>query len=345
MNRSGPVTLRSTSGTSATLSSLQIGASRYIRVANVTLNYVQINNCSRDISIVDSVFVQDGSGIGIENRDFSCSAGSYPANILISGNDLSGVNYASGEGQIGVTDACGNGGGNNWGVVITYNILGNTNPGAGIGSGDAIQAWDCTKGVQIGPGNIIENVGNSGGSHFDGIQFFGGGSANSIIGNWFRNLPGCCALTHHTAVPSGTNFSNNILTNVASYQVDQSPSFIDDHNTWYNDPDIAVCTAGGGSVVNRSNLVIGGSGFRGGGQTGCTVPGDWSYTLCASGISCPGSNTVVGSPTFVGGSPGSIVTWGGWKLAAGSIGKANGHDGRDRGANFFSPAAPIGFAH
>jgi hypothetical protein len=73
--------------------------------------------------------------------------------------------------------------------------------------------------------------------------------------------------------------------------------------------------------------------------------GTRSHNLCGTSAICLGTDQVIGTPTFEGGSPGAITTFSGWRLASTSIGKGSSHDGRDRGVDFTSfgtgtPPAP-----
>jgi hypothetical protein len=99
--------------------------------------------------------------------------------------------------------------------------------------------------------------------------------------------------------------------------------------------------AASGTIANN---VFHDSSFNCGDYDGSASPGagancTFSYNTFTSG--CQGSNCIAGSPTYSGsGSSARPSTWAGWALAAGSIGKTNASDGKDRGSTTFGGAAP-----
>lgn len=315
ISKSNYVTVQSTSGRGATISP-QIGDSDFLRFTNLTISGSGINNCSSNIQLTNSTFT---SGLLINMRGYTCA---YPLNILIDGSIFSNLGPAVYEGRISVADDDGKQA--SMGVTISNNQIRD-----GCLS-DGIQLAGGASGVQIGPGNDFNNIIQSGPTHCDMIQFYGSGQNNTITGNWFRN--GSVALTHHTSAPSGTVFKNNIVSNVNQIQVGSSSGFTFEHNTIHNLTDLfrfnAVSDSSG--VIFRNNI-ISGSSQSAGGLTGATV----SHQLCATSGQCSGTNQIIGTPTFTGGS--SPATWAGYQLTSSSLGYQAASDGKDRGANSFGP--------
>ena len=322
INRSAGVTLRSTSGIGATINA-NVANSRFITFQNLTIAGSQISACSRDIQIRDSTFT---NGLLVTMRNAACTAN---LNLLVDGNTFGNLGPATYEGRLSVADD--DGVQPSMGLTISNNKFG---PGC---QSDGIQLVGGATGVMIGPGNIFDGINQSGSVHCDMIQFYASGANNTINGNWFRN--GSTVLTHHSATNANTHFTNNILSNVSQIQVNGSVGFVFEHNTIYNVSDVfQLNSEAGGSVVSRSNVIIGRGPSTTGGSTSV------SYHLCQLAGSCSGANQMIGAPTFVGGS--LPTTWAGWALAAGSMGKNAGHDGRDRGTTYFgaagvAPEAPV----
>jgi hypothetical protein len=342
ISRTGFVTVRSTTGQGATIRPTVGSNSRFIRFQSLTMGSggsVTIGGCAKDIEMRDSTFI---SPLSINNYSLRCT--NYPSNIVIDGNVFGNLGPAFSEGRIDLRDNAGNG---HWGVTISNNKVG---PGC---LSDGVQLTGTVVGVTIGPGNIFDGINQSGTVHCDAIQFYADGADNTIIGNWFRNSSVAvqihCAGQSVNCQPTNTVFRNNIITNVYQIQIGGSPNFVFEHNTVYNggngvfrfgaNPPLGASTG----LSFKSNILIGTTdNINLEGTTGTL-----SHNLCGTTAQCSGAGTnqIIGTPTFVGGSPGSITTFAGWQLATGSLGSDNGHDGRDRGANYNSqdaagPTAP-----
>jgi hypothetical protein len=327
INRSGFVTVRSTSGRDAIISP-QIGASRFIRFQSLTVSGALINSCSNNIQLLGSTFT---SGLLVTNRGSTCSAN---LNLLVDGNTFGNLGPALYEGRISVADD--DGPQVSMGLTISNNLIG---PGC---QSDGLQLVGGASGVTFGPGNIVDGIVQSGPVHCDMIQFYGSGQNNTITGNWFKN--GSVVLTHHTSTPANTAFTNNIITNVSQLQIGQSSNVVFQHNTIYNLNSVFTINSNSRNALIQSNSFLGTTGLTTGDAgygpcLGCTV----SHNLCDAG-GCTGSNQIVGTPAFVGGAPGTISTFAGWALTAGSIGNNAGHDGQDVGyrvnATGTPPSAP-----
>jgi hypothetical protein len=317
ISRSGFVTLRSTTGRGATISP-NVDNSDFIRFSSLTISGSYVTNCAKEIQFLNSTF---SDALSVNNRDYVCT--NYPVNFLIDGNTFGNIGPGISEGRLDVRDRESGSPNGAMGGVISNNTFG---PGC---QSDGIQFTGRVDGVTIGPGNVFDGIVQSGPTHCDMIQFYGGGQNNVITGNWFRN--GSVVLTHHTSTPANTQFTNNIISNVQQMQVDQSTNFLFQHNTVYNLTDFFALRSTGGIV--RSNILLGST--TGPSTTGSTV----SYQLCQSSGYCSGTNQIVGTPTFLGGLPGSISAFAGWQLANGSPGENAGHDGLDRGTLYYGEGA------
>lgn len=321
ITRSGYVTLRSASGVGASIT-INVNYSKYIKFQNLTAAGGQILGCAQNIQVLDSTFTD-----GLLVMSVGCGV---PLNVLLDGNQFGDIGQALYEGRLSIR---GDSGTKPIGVTVTNNRFG---PGC---QADGIQVVGSTANLAIGPGNVFDGIMQSGPIHCDSIQFYGDGHDNVVTGNWFKNSS--VALQHQASgtEPTHTVFTNNVISNVNQLQVGNSADFVFEHNTVYNLTDVfRFNTEPSSNVSYRSNIVMGNTA----GPPGGTAVS--AYNLCNSSSLCGGAtNTVVGTPTFVGGSPASISTLAGWQLAAGSIGKGAGHDGKDIGAvsaSVQAPAAP-----
>lgn len=306
INRSGFVTVRSTTGRDATINP-RIGASRFIRLQSLTISGALINSCSSNIQLLNSTFT---GGLLVTARSASCPA---DMKLLVDGNTFGDLGPATFEGRISVADD--DGPQLPMGLTISNNRIG---PGC---RSDGVQLVGGASGVTIGPGNIFDGIVQSGSVHCDMIQFFGSGQDNRIVGNWFRN--GSVALTHHTSTPANTVFRDNVVSNVNQLQVGQSKNFVFEHNTLFRLTDVFTINSNTTNALIRSNVMVdtrlttADVGF--GPCVNCTV----SFNMCNG--SCSGTNQIIGTPIFVGGSV--PTTWEGWRLASSSLGFNGGHDG------------------
>jgi hypothetical protein len=322
--RTAYVTFRSLTGQTATLNP-QVGGSSFIKFQSLTLSGAYIHACASNIQMLSSTYT---AGLLINNRDGSCAAN---RNYLIDGNTFGDIGGALYEGRLSVADR--DSGSQPMGLTISNNRFG---PGC---KSDGIQYVGQVVGTIIGPGNTFDGILQSGPVHCDMIQFYSGGSNNVITGNWFRN--GSVVLTHHTATPSGTIFSNNIISNVEQLQVGQSSNFVFEHNTVYNLSNVFTINSNSTNAIVRNNIFAGSTDFPTFADAGygpcisCTA----THNLCPSSGSCGGSNQIIGTPKFTGGSP-PPSTWSGWQLATTSLGRNAGTDGLDVGIIDSGSSAP-----
>jgi len=206
------------------------------------------------------------------------------------------------------------------------------------------------RGVTIGPNNEFHNIKQgSCSAHVDSIQFVGGpGNAGpTITGNYFHDITHCMVMFDGSDPATITN-------NVCVAPDDPSNGFnlggstsstIVQHNTLVGANTTFNCTySSGGNVCKAAisnNLVQIPVQLNGGGS-----PTVNNYNLCMTGT-CAGSNSLAGSPTFVGGA--SPNTYAGYALASTSMGQNAASDGKAIGINTTTssagaPNAPSGLA-
>lgn len=337
INRSGLVTLQSTAGTGA-LMSPQVSNSAFIRFQSLTLRNMLIQNCSANVQVVGNIWSQNTSGIVVMDYGFNCPQ--TDKKIMIDGNTFVNTRPAWGEGKIGLVSTNG--------VTIRNNLIQGQSGGNG---GDGIQTGGSLANLNIGPGNIFRDIrqgacdSSPGVPHCDAIQFVGSCPTCTITGNWFDNVE--VVLQHHDGnVP--VVFTNNLVTNATQMWVYSTPGSANnsriEHNTFYNLGLVIWGTTGSGvsdttGLIGRNNILVGSTAR----PSTCSASScTFVSNMCQSASQCGfTSNATVGTPTFAGGTPGSITTWAGWQLAAGSLGYRQGSDGQDIGTNFYGSGTPV----
>ncbi len=292
--------------------------------------------------------------ITIQNSDFGTSqlviltANLNNNNILIDNNKFGAFNAVGGwEGRLQISR-----GGDPQtvpiavsGVVVSNNTFG---PG---GCSDGIQIG--AHGVKVGPGNTFTGIRQgSCTAHVDAIQGYGQSSTvidgNYFVGNTihvgFYDGGSSETITNNVFGPPGDNVQNLQLGAVRGMRLA--------HNSFRNT--IAAYGSKAGNSPNsgwiiENNLLVNSDFNAGGDQPGCGSDCIMRYNLKDSQSSSnpTGTNSVLGSPTFVGGS--APTTYQGYQLAPGSPGKNAANDGKDIGAlltdavttpPLFSPKAP-----
>jgi hypothetical protein len=321
ISRSGFVTLQSATGVDARMSP-QVGNSRFIKFASMTLTNMLLNSCSTNIQILDNVFVPETPHL-LFNYDTNCSGVTNMA-LVVDGNTFDRGRQALFEGRISVRGVNG--------LTISNNLISNVPSSS---QSDGIQIVGGSRNVVIGPGNRFTGilVNQCAGVHCDSIQDYGGGPNNKIIGNVFENSD------TFIMMPDGSSdytIEDNVFNGTASsyqfkIQLGSAVRPIFRHNTLKNTGAAFDSKTGSSATTNaliENNIWIGSLSTiktsGGSGCSGCTI----RYNLY-SGVSATGSNALTGTPVFVGGSnPG---TWEAWELAAGSPGSNAGSDGQDMG--------------
>jgi len=302
----------------------RISHSGRIRLQSMTLDDGLVTACSSNIQVLNNRFTVN-IGLGITNYGYTCT--NYPANYLIDGNTFGLVGPSFSEGRLDIRDV--DGGQGNMGITVSNNTF------DGGCRADGVQLSGGPSGVTIGPNNIFQNIKQDSSTvHCDSIQIVGGGPNIVINGNWFRN--DSVVLQFHDGSAPGVKFTNNVIANVQQFWAYNpvTSGFTFEHNTVYNLTDVFQVGLSSSNVTGRSNIFIGTTTAPATtGCTGCT----FGYNLSATAAQAVGTNQLIGNPTFVGGSPGSITSLAGWQLAPGSLGKGSGHDGADRGTLYYGP--------
>lgn len=253
-------------------------------------------------------------------------------NILIDRNTFGAHNASSCEGRLCVH--WGNGPGSTpAGVVITNNTFG---PG---GCSDGVQTG--SNGVVVGPGNSFTGiVQGSCSQHVDAIQAYG--SAKTVInGNYFVDN------TIHIGMYDGG--SNETITNNVFVRGNGRPLQVNSvgmvlrHNTFFNTDEFSLGAKPGETPSTNwtvsDNIWVNAQLGYFGGQAVCVNCSYSNNLIDAQSSVVNSTNTISGSPTFVGGS--NPTTWAGFQLAAGSLGKNRATDGSDVGSTLFgSPTTP-----
>ncbi|BFU93457.1 MAG: hypothetical protein NTNFB02_01790 [Nitrospira sp.] len=248
-------------------------------------------------------------------------------NILIDHNTFGAHNATGCEGRLCITWG-GGPGSVPAGVVVSNNTFG---PG---GCSDGIQVG--SYGVVIGPGNTFTGIvqGNCA-AHVDAIQGYGQ-SHTTVTGNYFTN--NTVDLGFYDGGASEV-FTHNVLehssSNGVAVQCGTISNPLYEHNTMKN---AGVNFNGKPENGNTTNLLLRNNIFLGSSRVNLTQNGTPACTNCTvtnnlfdtSNIAS-GSNNLIGTPTFVGGS--SPNTWTAYQLSSASLGKNAGSDGKDMGIN------------
>ncbi|MEZ0392487.1 MAG: hypothetical protein ACAH59_09740, partial [Pseudobdellovibrionaceae bacterium] len=322
-SKSPRVTVQSVSGRTATLSANYYNASG-IDLKSLTISGLDIRNGSRNITAQGNTFT------GQTVINMGSNGGNYgDANILLDGNTFDGISVCTNcyEGRVEVISSlpCG--------VTISNNHFG------GAGESDGIQM--SAKGLKIGPGNVFEGIiqGNYG-RHVDAIQ--GVGQSGTIItGNYFFNntinigfYDGGSSeqITHNVFGPPRDNLQN--------LQLGGIQGMIMAHNTFRNTI-IAHGTKSGDTANSgwtvRDNIFVNSDLINSGDQLQCNNC-VYNSNLFDASSSSRGTNALIGSPTFVGGSAPS--TWAGYQLTSSSLGYRAASDGLDLGPSSFGGTPP-----
>jgi hypothetical protein len=281
--------------------------------------------------------------ITVQNTRFTGPAdlnmtGAANRNILIDNCTFIDIRYDGKEGRLSVYQTPI--GSQPVGVTITNSLFENTSPR--VGESDGIQVG--ARGVVIGPGNIFRGIQQNGfTAHVDAIQGYGQGHT-VITGNFFINNEvnigfydggDTETITHNVIVrgPSGISHGNNVFLSIG-------PNGTVAHNTF---KDISIGHGAKAGDRANSNMLVQDNIFVNadlytytGGNNGSCNGCIYTNNLFDASSTQWGTNRILGSPTFVGGS--SPITMQGYQLTSTSLGfrAAISPSGADIGTNAFT---------
>jgi hypothetical protein len=325
--KTSDVIVQSVSGNSASLS-LDIYGSNHLKFQNLTVSSLALaGGATKNITVSGSAFT--GQAVLRMNDNSN-------ANILIDGNTFDNISVCPNcyEGRLQVVG----GSSQPVGVIISNNHFG------GPGESDGIQI--ASYGVVIGPGNVFDGLiqGNYG-RHIDAIQGYGQ-SHTTITGNYFVNC------TIYVGMYDGGNtetITNNVFgpstTNEQKLQLGaiQGLNFL--HNTVKGSYVVAQGAKAGMprniNAVYRNNIFDGTRIADTGDQPGCASGCVYEYNLFTSSANARGTNNIIGTPTYTGGTNPSTLA--GYQLTSSSLGYKAASDGSDMGASI-SPAVALRLA-
>lgn len=317
------VMIRSVSGQGAELSLRTSNGTNGLIFDSLTMGSSTIAGSStKNITIQNSTFGRNQ--LNIDTTNFNEN------NILVDNCTFGAFDAGSGDKEGRLSIAWGNGPGSvPAGVTVTNSTFG---PG---GCSDGIQVG--SYGVVIGPGNVFTGiVQGSCSAHVDAIQLYGQ-SHTTINGNYFVNN------SVQVMAPDGGNtetITDNVFITSSSNNGIQLGSHVNgtfSHNTVRNitvNLDAKVGGSPSQDAVARNNIMLN-SNFKivdSNGKaacTSCTI----DYNLFGSTSRASGTNVIIGTPAFVGGS--TPATWVGYQLVQTSLGYRAASDGKDLGATYF----------
>jgi len=308
-SKSGVVTVRAQTGATATMG-VEFNGANNIRLEGLTIAGARLVNTTKNITITKSKFTGHATIDGVTN-----------SNILLDQNQHVGIMTCSGCSPALVHLSYG--GSTHSGVTIQKSLFADTNS-------DGIQTGI---GVNI-IGNEFRNIHENGPNdpaHSDPIQLIGATGA-VVRGNWVHHsADGIVAYdgVDHVTIEdnvvdlvngrfgielysdNGSIIRHNTLRYATTCEYAACGQIILDHKA--SDP------AGRGTVI-VDNIATAIS--LNGGSTAARIQGN----MLRSG---PGAGNFLGTPSYVGGAAPTTIP--GFKLAAGSPGKAGGSDGLDVG--------------
>lgn len=325
IQRSGFVTVKSTSGTGARMSISEIFGSSYIKFDSLTFNSVAVRECSTDIHLLNSTWTSGGGGLAY---NYTTSCPQSDMRLVVDNGTFDGVGRAFLEGRLSVRGVRG---------LTIKNSTFSGQPSSSSAASDGIFLAGGTSNVTIGPGNVFRDILQTqcGSVHCDAIQMYGNGSGTKIIGNYFVN--NSVHVGNYDGGSPNMTISDNVFDRGPSgqhLQIGGVKGMLMEHNT-FRGVVLGIGTKSANSQhsgwVVQNNVFEGASFSASGDQPGCGSDCVMRYNLKSNGGSTnpTGTNSLVGSATYSG--TGSLSNWSGWKLAAGSLGKNAGNDGKDMG--------------
>ena len=316
--KTSDVIVQSVSGNAASISSLNISnGSNHLKFQNLTISGMNISGgTTKNITVSGSTFTGQ---LLVNTISFNNN------NILIDGNAFDGYNANGGyEGRLQISW----GGGPGTvpaGVTVTNNHFG------GGGCSDGIQIG--SYGVVVGPGNIFENIKQgSCTEHVDAIQLYGQ-SHTTINGNYFNSVTVCVG-----AYDGGNSevVTNNVFSNTCVLDFGSISNLTFSHNTVVGtNPRIGGINSSTATTGSMNNNIMKGVSFNTNAGNGCN-PCTFDRNMFSSSGSAKGTNTLIGTPTFIGGT--APATWPGYQLTSSSLGYGGASDGGDLGPKSFGTA-------
>jgi hypothetical protein len=324
--KAGAVTLRPASGATVSLG-VDLYSAAYLRIEGFTgassLSDLNIDGTDPShLDIVNNTFA--GQAVVNVSNDSNTA-------ILIDGNTFNNITACGGcrEGRLNVIWPGGPGTVSS-GVTVSHNHFG----GGGCSDGIQVGAY----GVVVA-NNVFDGILQGACSgHIDALQLYGQ-SHTVVTGNYFTDF------TTAVMSPDGGDtevFTDNVFdstagsTNAIQFGSVSNSSFI--HNTVRGtavnmDHKTGEPNSSGGTL--RDNIMVDAE-FNASSSvcTSCTI----SYNLFNSSLNASGTNTVIGTPTFTGGS--NPTTWAGFALSSGSYGQGNASDSLDRGVRITDTTPP-----
>jgi hypothetical protein len=317
MARSGFVTVRSVSGTGASISPTLWNAD-YVKFQSLSIGGATVQACSTHIHFLDSVFSQ---GLLFTNNGSSCPAGNQ--DYLVDNSSFNNVGQALYEGRLNLVAVDG-------GVVRNSSFV-----GIGSQASDGIQLLGGTKNSTIA-GNHFSGIHEylCGSVHCDALQLYGAGANNVIDGNHFEqgdtfimapDGSSSTTVTDNVFDGTGVAYPNKIQFGSAAGQVFRHNTVRDVLVGWGSKSGMAASS----NVQAQDNIMVGSSVFDTSSGAGCSNC-SFAYNQFDDSGSARGTNTLIGAPTWTGGS--NPANYSGYKLTTGSIGKNAASDTNDMGA-------------
>jgi hypothetical protein len=287
--------------------------------------------CSTHVRFSHLTMEPNGTGMLLDGH--TCP--STPQDIVVDDVDFVDVGQAVAEGRLSIRD--GNG------IHVTHSTFAGVATELGAsGPSDGIQIFGGggSSDIHIGPGNVFRDIHQSecdafGGAHCDSIQFYASPcGAITIEGNLFEDVSTLIL----NESPCTTTIRSNVFRRVAILQGHCWTGGSFDHNTFYESSvrlnGITATFPIRSNIFDGSDYVLDAvaperDGCPTTACTGCEV----SHSLQTGG--CSGASCISGSPTYEGGD--APASWAGFRLASGSLGRGDGHDGADRGTLYYGP--------
>jgi len=310
--KSSAVTLQSTSGNGATVG-IMLGDSNNLTFKNLTLSTLMWSgNFNTNIKILNNIFT---------NQLYIYGNGGNQNN-LIDGNSFDaisvGVNAREGRLQI-------YGGGN---LIVSNNHFGNRGESDGIQIGGS--------GTVIGPGNVFDGLTQAGYTkHIDSIQPYGEVMNQTITGNFFINVTVCIGAYQNS---TNTIVTNNVFIATDSNNMRCVIDFGSSTNLNFSHNTVkslqmrvgAINESKGSTGLITRNIFLNNS-FS---TPGAGFSGIIDSNLFTSSSIVKGTNAVIGTPTFTGGS--NPLNMNGFSLSSSSLGYSDSPE-NIMGVNSFIP--------